>query len=281
MRFQADAWDLYSVVQNKAKRAVRKATAKGMDTSLLTLEAILDKKKVAEEVDLGVLYIPVKQIAGTVSNGDEGAYTTDFLPLPSAQSEYAQKWTQIYMEHLSDAGLADPIRCYEYFGDFYVVDGKKRVSVLKAHGDMMVKAHVIRLMPVKSEEPKVRCYYEFVRTFEKTGLYQVAFSQAGRANRFLEALGYDADHVWDDADRFGFLFHWYPFERAHQIALGDSLNITTADALLVLLEKHSYAELRDMHSWILAELMQEAWLEMYQISNPGFTLCNTVERKAS
>lgn len=281
MRFETEVWDRYFEVQNQAVRTVRKNADKEVDISLPVLEDVLAQKNVAGEVELGVLDIPVNQIVGTAYDSDRETYVDDFLPIPSARSEYAQKWTQIYLEHLSDAGLAEPIRCYEYLGAFYVIDGKKRVSVLKAHREMTVKAYVTRILPVQSEDPKIQAYYEFMRTFEKTGLYQIAFSQPGMAEDFLRALGYEPDYVWNESDRFGFLFHWYPFARALKLAFDGTLKITTADALMVLLKNHSYAELCKQPSWILAEMMQEVWFEMYNVHNPNYQIRSFAYKRAS
>ena len=281
MRFQTEAWERYSVIQNQAKRVVRKDTFNGQDAALPTLESVLDQSKVAGEVDLGVVDIPVNQIVGIASDNDRDIYTSDFLPLPSIKSEYAQKWVQLFVENLSVAGLAEPIRCYEYLGKFYVADGKKRVSVVKALGSMMIKAYVIRIMPVKSDEPQIQSYYEFIKTYEKTGLYQIAFSQAGNADRLLEALGYNPDHVWDEMDRYSFMFYWYPFERALRVAFDGHLNITTADAVLVLLKNNSIAELRKLPSWTLAEMMQDARFDMYQVSNSNDQTSEPLIKKVS
>lgn len=281
MRLLTEVWEQYSVSQNQAKRNVRRCVRSGMETALPTLESVVDRTKSAGEVDMGVLNIPVKQIVGIASAGDNENYTADFLPLPSAKSEFADEWTKLYMEHLSDRGLVDPIRCYEYLGKFYVVDGKKRVSVLKVNGATMVKAEVTRIMPVVTEDPEIRSYYEFVRTFEKTGLYQIKFTRPGKVDEFLQAIGYAPDRVWNDSDRYSFIFNWHSFERAMKVAFDDTLNITTADAVQVLLQKHSFFELKKMPSWTLAELMQDAWQEIYQISDPNFRIHNVITRKAS
>lgn len=281
MRFQAEVWERYSISQNKAKRAVRKAVANGAESTLLLMQSVLDENKIVNKVELGEVNIPVNQIVGVASNEDREYYTADFLPLPSVESGFAEKWTRIYMEHLTDRGLEEPIRCYEYLGKFYVIDGKKRVSVLKADGTIMVKAYVTRIMPEKSEEDRIRSYYEFVDTFEKTGLYQIAFSQPGKTKAFLNAIGYEQDYVWTDSDRYSFIFNWYSFEHAMKIAFDGLLNITTADAVMVLLKDHAYADLIKLHSWTLAEMMQDAWLDMYQISNPNFRIRCAVTQKAS
>lgn len=79
MEFQTEAWERYSDSQNRAKRIVRR----GADMTLPVLESILDKTKVAGEVDLGVIEIPVNQIVGIASDRDKEIYTSDFLPLSS------------------------------------------------------------------------------------------------------------------------------------------------------------------------------------------------------
>ena len=275
MRFHKEAWERYSVVQNQAKRVARKGSFNGKDAALPVLESVLDQTKVAGEVDLGVVDIPVNQIVGIASDSDRDIYASDFLPLLSIKSEYAEQWTQLFMEHLSDAGLANPIRVYEFLGKFYVVDGKKRVSVVKALGSMTIRACVTRIMPVQTDELRIQSYYEFVKTYEKTGLYQIAFSQVGQADRFLEALGYNPDHVWNESDRYSFMFHWYPFERALEVAFDGLLNITTADAVLVLLKNHSIAELRNLPSWVLAEMMQDVSDDLCKIGN-----CDIIPRKS-
>ena len=281
MRFEKEAWERYSVVQNQAKRVVRKGAFDGKDTALPVLESVLDQNKVAGEVDLGVVDIPVNQIVGIASDSDRDIYTSDFLPLLSIKSEFAEQWTQLFMEHLSNAGLANPIRVYEYLGKFYVVDGKKRVSAVKAHGAMTIKANVPRILPIESDAPEIQSYYEFIKTYEKTGLYQIAFTQPGKADSFLKAMGYEPDHIWSDMDRYGFMFHWYPFERALEVAFDGLLNITTADAVLVLLKNHSMDDLRKLHSWTLAEMMQDVRLELYRISNPDDQTCEPFFGKAS
>ena len=181
----------------------------------------------------------------------------------------------MFMENLSDAGLSDPIRCYEFLGKFYVVDGKKRVSAVKAQGTVMIDAQVTRILPVETDDPEIQSYYEFVKTYEKTGLYQIAFTQPGKADSFLKAMGYEPDHTWSEMDRFSFMFHWYPFDRALEVAFDNQLNITTADAVLVLLRNHSIAELRNLPSWVLAEMMQDVSDDLCKIGN-----CDIIPRKS-
>lgn len=270
MRFQTEVWERYSAAQNQAQRVLRKSVNNGTVNELPVLENVLKNENVAGEVELGVYEIPVNQILGIAGETEKELYTSDFLPVSSVKSGFAEKWCNLYLEFLSDRGLAEPVRCYEYMGKFYVADGKKRVSVAKVHGAMVIKANIIRILPVETDDPKIQSYYEFIRTFEKTGVYQIAFTNPCNADHFLAAMGYDPAHVWNDSDRWGFNFQWYPFERAVKLAFNGYLNITTADAVKVLMEKYAYAELKKLPSWTLAELMQESWLELYKVSNPDF-----------
>ena len=281
MRFEKEAWERYSVYQNQAKRIARKNSANVEMAALPLLKTVLDTYNVAGETDLGVVKIPVKQIVGVVAEEDRDAYVSDFFPLPSVNSEFAEKWTMMFMENLSDAGLSDPIRCYEFLGKFYVVDGKKRVSAVKAQGTIMIDAQVTRILPVETDDPEIQSYYEFVKTYEKTGLYQIAFTQPGKADSFLKAMGYEPDHTWSEMDRFSFMFHWYPFDRALEVAFDNQLNITTADAVLVLLRNHSIAELRKLPSWVLAEMMQDASADLCQIANCDMLPHKSFFKKAS
>ena len=280
MRFEKEAWDRYSVYQNQAKRIARKNSANVEMAALPLLKTVLDTYNVAGETDLGVVKIPVKQIVGVVAEEDRDVYVSDFFPLPSVNSEFAAKWTTLFMENLSDAGLSDPIRCYEFLGKFYVLDGKKRVSAVKAQGTVMIDADVTRILPVETDDPQIQSYYEFVKTYEKTGLYQIAFTEPGKTDSFLKAIGYNPDHIWGEMDRYSFMFHWYPFDRALEVAFDNQLKITTADAVLVLMKHHSIAELRNLPSWTLAEMMQDARLDLYQI-NPDYQTREPFFMKAS
>ena len=281
MRFEKEAWERYSVYQNQAKRIARKNSANIEMAALPLLKTVLDTYNVAGEMDLGVVKIPVKQIVGVAAEEDTDAYVSDFLPLPSVNSEFAKKWIALFMENLGDYGLSNPIRCYEFLGKFYVVDGKKRVSAVKAQGTAMIDAQVTRILPVETDDPQIQSYYEFVKTYEKTGLYQIAFTQPGKAEGFLKEMGYDPDHIWDEMDRFSFMFHWHSFDRALEVAFDNQLNITTADAVLVLLQNHSIAELRKLPSWILAEMMQDASAELCKIGNCDILSGKSFFRKAS
>lgn len=281
MQFRTEARFLYYSAHNQGKKNRRKSVRHGANPYLKELGSFLDESMVAGKVELGIMEIPVEQIVGTATANDAEFYTCDFMPLPPLGSEFADQWCTLYMYYLSDAGIRCPITCYEYLGRFYVMDGKKRVSVLKSHGAPTITASVTRILPIKSDDEEVRLYYEFLQYFELTKLYQVYFTQPNSFARLQAALGYQEDHVWTEGDKFSFIFNWYSIDRAFKNAFQGYLNITTADALLVLLEDHSYSTIRKMPSWIITKLFQDSWKKLYAISNPDVSYECLQEEKVS
>lgn len=48
-----------------------------------------------------------------------------------------------------EEGITDPIIAYEYMNKFYVLEGNKRVSVLKYYDAVSVMGQVTRILPKK------------------------------------------------------------------------------------------------------------------------------------
>lgn len=253
MNFEKEARALY----NTARSAGRREQRHGKSSYPVALKSFLYKKDFSCTIDLGVMNIPTSKIVGIAKASDKDlAYTADFLPLNPANSEFAAKWIRLYQEYLSDEGIREPIRCYEYLGKFYVIDGMMRVSVVKCHGGTTISARVARLMPVNTNDPQIQCYYEFLKCFRQTGLYQVFFSKPENFGKLQAALGHEADHVWTEMDQFSFLFYWNSFDHAFNYVFGEDAPITAADALVGLLKDHPYSEVRKMAPWDLVWVLQ-------------------------
>ena len=249
--FYNEARDLYASANACARKTVNDFVQLSADPYLNAMENAVDDSSIAERVDLGILEIPVRQIVGSVSKSDEKLYTYDFMPLAEEASEYADSWRKMYQAYLSIRGLNDPIECVEYMGKFYVVDGKKRVSVLKAHGEIKVSAHVVRLVPVFADEVQAKKYGDFQKIFSKTGLYQVELSNAEDFSKLQKAMDLEEDQVWNESDRYHYMFTYIGVERAYLSVLGAYASVTAADVFVKLLEKHSFSEISAMLPWDL------------------------------
>lgn len=223
------------------------------------LDEILDESFVAGQVEMGVVEIPTEQIVGTKTAGRRTAFAANFMPLLEADTEFAIKWMDLCAAHLGDEGIRDPIRCYEYLGRFYVQEGNKRVSVLKSYSAPTIPGYVIRVIPKWSDDPAVRAYYDFMASYQQTGLYRVYFTRAGSFPKLQAALGFAPDHVWTADERQHFVAGLTFFRDAYRRQGGESLPVTAADALLVWLRVYDFEQLWTMPASELAKSIAAVW----------------------
>lgn len=226
------------------------------------LDEILDDAMIAGRVDLGIIEIPTERIVGTKTSGRKNAFSASFMPLLPEETEFAIKWIALCVAHLSDEGIRDPIRCYEYLGRFYVQEGNKRVSVLKSYDASTIPGYVIRLVPTYSEDAKAQHYYEFLECYQFTRLYRVSFTQSGSFPKLQAALGFEPDHVWTEDERRRFLSRFTFFQKAFEKLGGEDLNVTSADAFLVWLKVYSFEELGDMSMNELTQSLEAVWSDV-------------------
>lgn len=231
------------------------------------LDAILNERMISCRQDLGVMDIPTNLIIGVSEYSDVLLkYTKDFLPLADPNSQIAMLWRHAY-QALRGREDSKEISCLEYLGKFYVVDGLQEVSVAKYSGTYQIKSHVTRILPIKTESSTVEHYYDFLVQFDLTNLYQLQFTQPGYFEKLQSALNKQASAEWTDTDRSKFLMHWPKIERAFQKSFDNCLNITSADALVVLLDKYSFTQLIGLDSWVLARIFQASWKDLSRLSN--------------
>ena len=217
--------------------------------------------------------IPTTLIIGVAETSEKSAlYTKEFLPISEPKSDFADQWRDICLRHLSGNGLTGYVHCYEYLGKFFVVDGLKRVSVAKFSKASTIRSKVIRIMPIRTDARSIQLYYDFLFQFQLTRMYQLQFTQEGYFERFQTELGFDPEYKWTDSDRSRFLAVWPKIEEAFHKSYEESLRITAADALVVLLQKYSIDQIAQMPSWVLARLFQAIWKELYTLSFPNVSV---------
>ena len=259
---QSEAAVQYAQALKAGQKTYKEYVLAGRYPYLQILDEILNDSMVAGNVDLGVINIPSDQIVGTKGEGRRTAFAADFMPLLAPDSEFAMKWTELCAAHLSDEGIRDPIRCYEYMGRFYVQEGNKRVSVLKSCRSPTIPGYVTRVIPAYSDDEAVVIYYEFMDFYRLSGVYQVYFSHRGGFAKLQAALGFDPDHVWteDERRRFQSAFHY--FEDAFNKLGGKKLPITTADALLVWLDFYPINSLKELSVPEIGKNLSAVWSDV-------------------
>ena len=258
-----EAHDQYSRALKLGQRAYKDSVLHGRYPYPPVLDEILmDDTLIAGQADMGIIEIPTEQIIGNKTVGRRSAFADNFMPLLELDSEFASKWIDLCAAHLSDEGIRDPVRCYEYLGRFYVQEGNKRVSVLKSYDAPTVPGYVIRIIPRWSEDPAVQVYYEFMASYQMSGLYQVSFTRPGSFGKLQAALGYEPDHVWDKDEQKRFLSGLTYFKAAYKKLGGNELPITPADAMLVWLRVYPFDALKTSSSQELLKSLSALWADI-------------------
>ena len=136
----------YSRFRREGLRVYSAALQNHTDPYLPVLEELVPNVSQLSRLSLGVQSIPIERVIGSVSQGRSYAFASNFMPILEGGSEFAAKWNQLY-DSVEAQGVNQPITCLEYFGDYYVIEGNKRVSVMKALGAREIDADVTRAYP--------------------------------------------------------------------------------------------------------------------------------------
>lgn len=241
-----EARSQYIAALKRGQKYQKACVSSGQYPYPLVLDEIFNEANAVSRQDLGIVNVPIPLIIGTKTAGRRIAFSGNFLPLLSADSEFATKWISLCSDHLGETGIREPIKCYEYLGKFYVEEGNKRVSVLASYDAATIPAHVIRLVPAYSEEPDIRAYYEFMNFYRLAGSYQLQLRESGDYAKLQARLGYANDHVWTNEERLRFSALFSRFDAAWQKLNTEKLPITAAAALLIWLRLYKLPEIETL-----------------------------------
>lgn len=215
-----------------AIKEYNRSVSSGQIGYLPSLEGILKDTEIISQVDLGLIEIPLNKIVGTYTHLRSLSFARNFMPL--IEMEFRLKWSALCDAHLKE-GIRDSIKVYEYLNWFYVVEGNKRVSVLKYFDAYSVSAVVTRLIPKMDENNEsIRLYYEFLKFNKKTGIYSLWFSKEGRYEELLTLLEKlnPPNTFFDNKYKYFEVYIYNIFRNIYIASGGQKLSITTGDALL-------------------------------------------------
>ena len=224
----------YQQARKIGLKEVKARTARHEDPYLPALEDDLPHLSGLNEIELGSMRIDIDQIMGTYSAARRKAFSASFYPLLEENSEFAAKWSALAASHLNE-GIRNSIVAVEYLNRFYVVEGHKRVSVLRYFGATTVRAEVRRILPARSDDPEIVVYYEFLDFFKVTKVNFIRFQKPGQYGALLEALCGEDRTEWDEDRQRSFFSGVMRFRKAFRTSpLSQSL--TQDEALLRYLE---------------------------------------------
>lgn len=240
------------------KKEQRRCLAQGRSPYLPVLDEILEHADIRTEQSLGLVNVPLDHVVGTSTRGRTYAFAANFMPILEPKSEFYFKWANLADAQIAE-GIRDPIIAYEYMNRFYVVEGNKRVSVLKYFGADSIPAIVTRKLPQMSDDLGVKLYYEFVHFSEVTGYNTIEFTRLGNADKLLELVGETTkwdEHTKDEFDRV--LFH---FTKAFEARGGKNLPLTMGDALMTFLNVYGYKQVLAMTREDMSTSITKCWSE--------------------
>lgn len=259
------AYDDYIKAQKSAQKAFKHSTVKGQYPYLPVLDEILSHADVECEVNLGVVNIPLHLVVGTSNFGRTQAFASNFMPLLDWGSEFSAKWSHLVDAQIEE-GIHDAVKVYEYMNKYYVVEGNKRVSVLKYFDSPTIAAEVTRKVPKRTNDIENRIYYEFMDFYEVTKMNYVQFSKLGSYNKLIEAVGKQPDEAWTEDERMDFSSLHSAFYNAFKAKGGNALeHVTCDDALLFYLSLYPYNESKEMLSSEIKKNLDKIWLEILNL----------------
>ncbi len=292
--------ELYEKARKLGQKAYKKEVSQGRYPYLPVLDDIVKKEDLVSDVSLGLIDIPLDRVVGTSSAGRTQAFASNFMPLMDEKSEFGSKWSNLCDAHL-DEGIRDPIKVYEYLNYYYVVEGNKRVSVLKFFEADSVPAFVTRRVPKLTDDEEIKIYYEFMDFNKKTGVNFIWFSHQGGYKRLMEQVrvskkyggelesvatvsevstGEDSmdgggsvlrsaeSKIWSDDTILELKAAYRRFAKAFKQKGGDNLErVTTGDAFIIFVELRSFDSVCEMSIAEIEEGITAMWQEFLVVND--------------
>lgn len=248
------------------RKEYRNQINKGQYPYLPVLDEILSQVEIEKEVNLGLIQVPLKLVIGTSTRARTNAFAGNFMPILDWGSEFSAKWAALSDSQMEE-GIREPIQAFEYMNRYYVVEGNKRVSVLKYVDAVTVPAQVIRKVPKRTEDLENKIYYEFMDFNRVSGINNIWFSKEGNFPKLLEILEHEPDYEWTEDERKDFASVYLAFSTAYGQKGGKKLPITTGDAFLAFLSVYGYEEAKEMTTLAMNESVEKIWKEFRILSS--------------
>ena len=212
-------------------------TAKGERGTLIVLDELTEENRIMAYVKQPTREISLNRVVGTYTSARAYSFSTGFMPLHPEGTEFAGKWIALCAIHMSE-GLRDPIQVYEYLWNYYVVEGNKRVSVLKHFGALSVQAEITRLIPqLNSDDSETAAYYAYLR-YDKEGLFKnIQLSSAERYEALRKTELALLDELTHEGRKLNFNAMFLRFEGAYAAAKSTLL---LGDAFLEYLKVYGF-----------------------------------------
>lgn len=269
----------YIQASKLGKKDYQSKLMEGKSPTLEVLDDILHTTKDYREVSLGLVEIPLDQIVGTKTAARSSSFSSNFMPILDASSEFATKWS-VLCDAQAEEGIKDPITAYEYMNKFYVLEGNKRVSVLKYFDAVSISGNVTRILPRKSDDYPVKLYYEFVDFYNLSQVNYLYMSKLGNFAKLQFEIKGNEDEAWSSDDKMNFRSMYQNFRSRYELLGGNQLDrITCGDAFLAFIQLYGYVPLLEKNEKQVNELIELNFKEFKLMSDREVDLRMTTSTK--
>ena len=234
----------YIKARTKGLKAYSQAIQQNRDPYLPVLEEKVPNLNALVHLSLGIQTIPLERVVGSVSRGRSFAFAENFMPILESNSEFCAKWSTLY-ESVEAEGVRDAAKVLEYMGYYYLIEGNKRVSVMKYLGAEYLEADVTRVIPQRTEDPASVAYFEYCTFSRETGLYDIFFTRPGSYDRLAGLPGMKSGEGWTQDDTMTLRKVYRYFYTAYHKVLQNQPAIPVGDAFLMWLLAFGYPSVRD------------------------------------
>lgn len=233
----------------------------GMNPYLPALNELVPEAMIAAASSVGTIDVPAERIVGTLTSGRSKSFAGNFMPIARDKTEFALKWKDLAISHQRE-GIRDPVLLYEYMNQYYVQEGNKRVSVLKFFKAVSVRATVKRILPEKTDDPKVIAYYESLEFNRNTGMIFLILTEPGAYGEFCELMGKRMGEKWDDDTIRKTRTLFYQFQRVFTAAGGEKTHVSAGDALLACMRVYGFDYISKLTDSDMKKMMLRVWEEI-------------------
>lgn len=235
--------DEYLKARKSGLRAYQAALQAHKPPHLPVLDEIVNVKPLTR-VSLGLMQIPLNRIVGTATRARSNAFAPNFMPILEPQSEFAQKWWMLCDSVLSH-GVRQPATVLEYMNKYYLVEGNKRVSVMKYLDAVLVEAEVTRILPRPADTKEYRIYQEYLRFYEDSAINDIYFNEEGSFHELCELTGHTPGEKWTSEERMDLKSSYRYFLTEFSKLYEGKPPFDPCDAFLMYLRVYGYEDAKN------------------------------------
>ena len=216
----------YSKALKAGQKEYSSRTAKGERGNLYAMDELTNQSRIVAYMKQPQREISLSRVIGTYTSARANSFAANFMPLHQENSEFASKWMNLCAIHMEE-GLRDAVQVYEYLWNYYVIEGNKRVSILKHFGAPAVRADITRVVPQLDErDPDTAVYYAYLN-YDKTGHFKNIRLSSQAKYQQLAQLEERFSELEDPAQPINYNSMFLQFEAAYSqvdspLLLGDA-----------------------------------------------------------